>query len=49
MARVPAPGQYQADSLVCKSKAPRCATTGSKRKTFIDDVQTAKKDIPAFT
>ncbi len=29
--------------------APRCATTSQRRLTFIDEVQSAKKDIPAFT
>lgn len=35
--------------MVNKVTAPRCATTHSKRKTFIDEAQSAKKDIPAFT
>ena len=42
---MPAPGMYESH-LKNKSLAPRCATTQTKRKTFMDDMQNFKKPYP---
>ena len=45
ISKFPAPGQYESH-LNNKSTAPRCATTNTQRKTFMDDMQSAKKSYP---
>jgi hypothetical protein len=45
MSRFPGPGQYNS-SLVNKTTAPRCASTKTLRKTFMDDMQDFKKPYP---
>lgn len=42
---MPAPGHYESH-LKNKSLAPRCATTQTKRQTFMDDMQNFKKEYP---
>jgi len=42
---MPAPGMYESH-LKNKHQAPRCATTQTKRKTFMDDMQDFKKKYP---
>ncbi len=38
ISKYPAPGQYESN-MMNKPKAPRCSTSQSKRKTFMDDMQ----------
>ena len=43
--RVPASGMYKSH-LNNKKQAPRCSTTQTKRKTFMDDTEAFKKPYP---
>lgn len=45
ISKFPGPGHYDSH-LKNKSTAPRCATTQTKRKTFMDDMQDFKKPFP---
>lgn len=45
LSKMPAPGMYESH-LKNKSTAPRCATTQTKRRTFMDDMQSFKKEYP---
>ena len=45
LSRVPGPGKYDSH-LKNKNTAPRCSTTQTKRKTFMDDTEAFKKSYP---
>ena len=45
LSRMPGPGMYESH-LNNKNTAPRCSTTQTKRKTFMDDTGDFKKEYP---